>query len=55
VLKGGVRSVYAVSWGAGPNLGWVAAAGDDGVVRMWELEVPFAYTYFIPTLFKILL
>ncbi|KAJ7285080.1 WD40-repeat-containing domain protein [Mycena rebaudengoi] len=34
-----VRRVRGEAGRAGPNLGWVAAAGrDDGVVRMWELE-----------------
>ncbi|KAJ6516272.1 WD40-repeat-containing domain protein [Mycena sanguinolenta] len=41
VLEGNERSVYSVSWGIGksssPSLGWVAAVGGDGVIRVWEL------------------
>ncbi|KAJ6616485.1 WD40-repeat-containing domain protein [Mycena sp. CBHHK59/15] len=42
VLEGNERSVYSVSWGVGmsasPCLGWVAAVGGDGVIRVWELS-----------------
>ncbi|KAJ7873360.1 WD40-repeat-containing domain protein [Mycena olivaceomarginata] len=42
VLEGNERSVYSVSWGVGksssPSLGWVAAVGGDGIVRVWELS-----------------
>lgn len=45
VLEGNERSVYSVSWGVGksssPSLGWVAAVGGDGIVRVWELSVGF--------------
>ncbi|KAJ7122799.1 WD40-repeat-containing domain protein [Mycena epipterygia] len=41
VLEGNERSVYSVSWGIGkpssPGLGWVAAVGGDGAIRVWEL------------------
>jgi WD40 repeat protein len=43
VLEGNKRSVYSVSWGVGrsssPGLGWVAAVGGDGAIRVWELSV----------------
>ncbi|KAF8211525.1 WD40 repeat-like protein [Mycena galopus ATCC 62051] len=42
VLDGNERSVYSVSWGVGhsssPSLGWVAAVGGDGFIRVWELS-----------------
>ncbi|KAF7354975.1 putative cytosolic iron-sulfur protein assembly protein 1 [Mycena sanguinolenta] len=42
VLEGNERSVYSVSWGVGkpssPSLGWVAAVGGDGAIRVWELS-----------------
>ncbi|KAJ7182562.1 WD40-repeat-containing domain protein [Mycena crocata] len=42
VLEGNERSVYSVSWGVGKpassGLGWIAAVGGDGVIRVWELE-----------------
>jgi WD40 repeat protein len=47
VLTGHERSVYSVSWGRGTNgrkdkewLGWLATAGGDGKVLVWELEEP---------------
>jgi WD40 repeat protein len=49
VLTGHERSIYSISWGRGPNdrkdkewLGWLAAAGGDGKVLVWELEVCFS-------------
>ena len=51
-LKGHSRSVYSVSWGVGLGgenretrngkgkyLGWLASAGGDGSIMVWELEV----------------
>jgi len=51
-LKGHSRSVYSVSWsvglggenretgnGKGKYLGWLASAGGDGSIMVWELEV----------------
>ncbi|KAJ3828905.1 WD40 repeat-like protein [Lentinula raphanica] len=45
VLEGHERSVYSVSWGVGKSdreneasLGWIASAGGDGVVRVWDLS-----------------
>ncbi|KAF8828252.1 hypothetical protein HHX47_DHR4001000 [Lentinula edodes] len=45
VLEGQERSVYSVSWGVGKSsqendssLGWIASAGGDGVVRVWDLS-----------------
>ncbi|PFH48082.1 hypothetical protein AMATHDRAFT_150628 [Amanita thiersii Skay4041] len=45
VLDGHGRSVYSISWGRGKGkavkgeeyLGWLASAGGDGVIRIWEL------------------
>ncbi|KAJ7179469.1 WD40-repeat-containing domain protein [Mycena filopes] len=41
VLEGNERSVYSVTWGVGkpssPGLGWVAAVGGDGAIRVWQL------------------
>ncbi len=41
VLEGHERPVYSVSWGKGKGkgAGWLASAGGDGVVRVWELAV----------------
>lgn len=45
VLEGSEREVYSVTWGPGKpregssSLGWIASAGSDGVIRVWELEV----------------
>lgn len=38
------RTVYSVSWGVGKpqygnSLGWLATAGGDGSVKIWELNV----------------
>ncbi|KAK0446507.1 WD40-repeat-containing domain protein [Desarmillaria tabescens] len=44
VLEGHERSVYSVSWGkgmeagAGAGAGWLASAGGDGVIRIWEID-----------------
>ncbi|KDR70124.1 hypothetical protein GALMADRAFT_254961 [Galerina marginata CBS 339.88] len=51
VLGGHERSVYSVSWGKAPkarrasgggvaDLGWLASAGGDGTVLIWELQEP---------------
>src|ERR1700761_2412711 len=47
LLEGNERSVYSVSWGAGAStssasgsgLGWLAAVGGDGAIRVWEISV----------------
>jgi WD40 repeat protein len=44
-LGGHARTIYAVSWGPAPGadgaqqLGWLASAGGDGRINVWELEV----------------
>ncbi|KAK7061387.1 putative cytosolic iron-sulfur protein assembly protein 1 [Favolaschia claudopus] len=42
VIEGNERSVYSVTWGVGksssPSLGWLAAVGSDGVVRIWDIS-----------------
>lgn len=42
-LEGGERSVYSVAWGKGKQseggLGWLASAGGDGAVRVWDIQV----------------
>ncbi|KAJ7781630.1 WD40-repeat-containing domain protein [Mycena metata] len=42
ILEGNERSVYSVTWGVGkpssPGLGWVAAVGGDGTIRVWQLS-----------------
>ncbi|KAF9061598.1 WD40-repeat-containing domain protein [Rhodocollybia butyracea] len=46
VLEGHDRSVYSVSWGVGNigqeadplNLGRIASAGGDGIIRVWDLH-----------------
>ncbi|KAA1476178.1 WD40 repeat-like protein [Dentipellis sp. KUC8613] len=48
VLKGHERTVYTISWGVGrpkegegkpgANLGWLASAGGDGRINVWEFE-----------------
>ncbi|KAF8870970.1 WD40-repeat-containing domain protein [Gymnopilus junonius] len=49
VLGGHDRSVYSISWGKAPksrrssglgDLGWLASAGGDGTVLIWELSEP---------------
>ncbi|KAJ2926802.1 hypothetical protein H1R20_g10315, partial [Candolleomyces eurysporus] len=46
VLEGGERSVYSVAWGKGKQseggLGWLASAGGDGAVRVWDVQEPEA-------------
>ncbi|KAF9006093.1 WD40-repeat-containing domain protein [Cyathus striatus] len=42
-LTGHDRAVYSASWGVGKSgkagsLGWIASAGGDGVIRVWELS-----------------
>jgi WD40 repeat protein len=46
VLDGHERSVYSISWGRGNGkavgegeeyLGWLASAGGDGTIRVWEV------------------
>lgn len=45
MLDGHERSVYSISWGRGNGkagedeeyLGWLASAGGDGVIRVWEV------------------
>jgi len=42
ILDAGERSVYSVSWGkgkSGKGLGWLASAGGDGTVRVWDVLV----------------
>lgn len=49
VLEGHGRTIYGVSWGVGSaieskeeeveRLGWLASAGGDGRINIWELEV----------------
>ncbi len=43
VLEGHERPVYSVSWGngngKGTGVGWLASAGGDGVIRVWEIAV----------------
>ncbi|KAF8503923.1 WD40 repeat-like protein [Gautieria morchelliformis] len=40
-LSGHERSVYSVTWGPGHSskgtLGWIASAGGDGIINVWEL------------------
>jgi len=42
------RTIYSISWGPKPGatgereLGWLASAGGDGRICVWELEVSFA-------------
>lgn len=68
VLGGHERSVYSISWGKAPksrrssglgNLGWLASAGGDGTVLIWELSVScslltlfslFLLSFFYPVL-----
>ncbi|KAF6757751.1 WD40-repeat-containing domain protein [Ephemerocybe angulata] len=41
VLDSHERSVYSVSWGKGNNgsgLGWLASAGGDGTIRVWDVQ-----------------
>ncbi|KAJ7067911.1 WD40-repeat-containing domain protein [Mycena amicta] len=42
VIEGNERTVFSVSWGVGkpstPSLGWLAAVGGDGVLRVWEIS-----------------
>ena len=51
VLTGHERSIYSISWGRGPSdrkdkewLGWLATAGGDGKVLVWELEVCVSFS-----------
>lgn len=49
VLEGHGRTIYGVSWGVSnaieskeeevERLGWLASAGGDGTINIWELEV----------------
>ena len=43
MLNGHERSVYSVTWGVGHgskgSLGWIASAGGDGTIKVWELAV----------------
>lgn len=43
VLESHERSVYSVSWGVGNktdlSLGWIASAGGDGIIRVWDISV----------------
>lgn len=46
IIDAGERSVYSVSWTTKPgakhgdkDLGWLAAAGGDGVIRVWDMKV----------------
>ncbi|KAH6909568.1 WD40-repeat-containing domain protein [Coprinopsis sp. MPI-PUGE-AT-0042] len=45
VIEAGERSVYSISWTSKPGekdgkggLGWLAAAGGDGVIRVWDMK-----------------
>ncbi|KAF7301621.1 putative cytosolic iron-sulfur protein assembly protein 1 [Mycena indigotica] len=42
VISGNQRTVFSVSWGVGksstPSLGWLAAVGGDGFIRIWEIS-----------------
>lgn len=42
-LIGHERSVYSVAWGSGQtgdrSLGWIATAGGDGKINVWDLTV----------------
>lgn len=43
LLDAAERSVYSVSWGKGKNgkgLGWLASAGSDGAIRVWDVQEP---------------
>ncbi|KAF7331714.1 putative cytosolic iron-sulfur protein assembly protein 1 [Mycena kentingensis (nom. inval.)] len=41
-IEGNDRTVFSVSWGIGkpgtPCLGWLAAVGGDGTIRVWEIS-----------------
>jgi len=45
VINAHDRCIYSVSWSRGkprhkhPIIGWIATAGDDGFVKIWELKV----------------
>jgi cytosolic iron-sulfur protein assembly protein CIAO1 len=41
-LEKHTRSVYSVTWGTGlgeGHLGWIASAGGDGFINIWEIKV----------------
>ncbi len=40
-LQGHDRSIYSISWAKGTDdsLGWLASAGGDGKINVWELRV----------------
>jgi cytosolic iron-sulfur protein assembly protein CIAO1 len=49
-LEGGDRSVYSVTWSVGRGereggLGWIACAGGDGIIRVWQLKVSYTRQY----------
>jgi len=57
VLGGHERSVYSVSWGRAPAsrakdqegnhiIGWLASAGGDGTILVWELSVCYLFLNF---------
>ncbi|THH04942.1 hypothetical protein EW146_g10040 [Bondarzewia mesenterica] len=48
ILEGHDRTIYSVSWGRGKAgsegdefLGWIASAGGDGRVNVWEMQVRY--------------
>ena len=49
VFEGHERGVFSISWGRGKpagkngeSAGWLASAGGDGIIKIWELGVSIA-------------